>query len=63
MCIRDREEVERELHAQLIAKREENLQKEIAKTNEVRYKKQSIKKLKECGIIEAYEFLLDQLCK
>ena len=54
--------IEKELHQTIVKKREENLKKEIEETEHARYKRQSIRKLKDCGIILAYEYLLDQLC-
>lgn len=58
-----REKQEKFLKAQLEKEREMRLKEEIERTEKERNKKKGLKILKNSGILDAYEYLLESLCK
>ena len=60
---KNREKQEKFLKAQLEKEREMRLKEEIEKTEKERNKKKGLKILKNSGILDAYEHLLESLCK
>ena len=58
-----REKQEKFLKAQLEKEREARLKEEIERVEKERSKKKGLKILKNSGILDAYEYLLESLCK
>ena len=60
---KNREKQEKLLKAQLEKEREMRLKDEIERVEKERSKKKGLKILKNSGILDAYEYLLESLCK